>query len=70
MNILSRPSDLETDDGSDLDKLNKYLDDLDQDKLNDNTQNLVTLFQEQLTVTRAAPKIRKYPTKLLMKSVT
>lgn len=70
VNILSRLSDLKTDDVSDLDKLDKCPDKLHKDKLNENTQNLVTLFQEQLKVTRAAPKTRKYPTHLLMKCVT
>ena len=70
VNVLSRLNDLKIGDVSDLDKVDRCLDELNKDKLNDNTRNLVALFQEQLKVTRAAPKARKYPTHLLMKCVT
>lgn len=40
----------------DLDKLEKCLDELDKEKLNEDIESLVTLFQDHLKIKKSAPK--------------
>lgn len=71
VNILSRLNDLKSNEVSELEKLETCLAQvLDSAQLNGEIESLVRMFQEQLKITKCAPKMRRYPVKLLMKCAT